>query len=163
MTTWNRLRSALTLVGLAAVAVVGLASAAEPAIRVLGAWARATPPGAENGAVYLKIANHGAADRLIGARTPAARNADLHASATSDGVVTMRHLDALPIAPSATVELAPGGTHVMLVGLGSQLEPGTHFDLTLIFAIAGEIAVDVTVVDPRGPPAAAHEHEHHTP
>ena len=113
--------------------------------------------------MYLKIVNQGAADRLIGARTPAAHSADLHASATSDGVVAMRHLEALSIGPGATVELAPGGTHVMLVGLGSQLEPGTHLELTLIFAIAGEIAVDVTVVDPRGPPAAAHEHEHHAP
>ena len=159
----SRRRPALALAGLAAVAVVAFAVAAEPAIRVLDAWARATPPGAENGAVYLKIVNHGGADRLIGARTKAARNAELHASVTSDGVVEMRHLDALPIASSATVELAPGGTHVMLVGLGAQLEPGEHLELTLIFATAGEIAVDVAVVDPRGPPAAAHEHEHHAP
>jgi copper(I)-binding protein len=159
----NRRRAALGLAGLAAAAAVGVAAGAEPAIRVLDAWARATPPGAENGAVYLEIVNHGAADRLVGARTSAARGAELHASATRDGVVEMHHLDVLSIAPNATVELAPGGTHVMLVGLAARLEAGAHFEVTLIFANAGEIAVDVAIVDARGPPTAAHEHEHHAP
>jgi len=163
MIALKRRRAAVALAGVAAAAVVGLAIAAEPTVRVLDAWARATAPGAENGAVYFKIVNQGAADRLVGARTQAARAAELHASATRDGVVEMRHLDALPIEAGATVELAPGGTHVMLVGLESRLVAGTHLELRLIFATAGEIAVDVTVVDPRGPPPAAHEHEHHAP
>jgi periplasmic copper chaperone A len=155
----NRPRAGLALViGLAAAAVVDVAAAAEPAIHVLDAWARATPPGAENGAVYLKIVNHGAADRLVGARTSAARATELHTSATRDGVVEMRRIDALPIDAGATVELAPGGTHVMLVGLASRLEAGAHVGLTLLFANAGEFVVDVAVVDARASPAAAHEH-----
>jgi len=165
MLATNRRRAAvaIALAGITAVAAVGFATAAEPAIRVLDAWARATPPGADNGAVYLKIVNHGEADRLVGARTQAAAAAELHATETRDGVVEMRHLDALPIGAGATVELAPGGTHVMLAGLGSRLVAGTHVELRLIFATAGEIAVDVTVVDARGPPTTAHEHEHHAP
>jgi copper(I)-binding protein len=160
----NRRRAGLGLVvGLAAAAVVSIGSGAEPAIHVVDAWARATPPGAENGAVYLKIVNHGADDRLVGARTSAARSAELHTSATRGGVVEMRRVDALAIDAGATVELAPGGTHVMLVGLASRLEAGAHLGLTLVFAKAGEVAVDVTVVDARGPPSAAHEHEHHAP
>jgi len=159
----NRRRAAFVLAGLVAAVCVGSAPAAEPAIQVRDAWARATPPGAENGAVYLKIVNHGAADRLVWARTRAASGAELHTSATHDGIVEMRHVDALAIEPSATVELAPGGTHVMLVGLASRLEAGAHFELVLGFALAGEIRVDVTVIDPRGPPATAHEHEHHAP
>lgn len=159
MITRNRRRTWLgAVVGLAAAAVVGIGNGAEPAVHVIDAWARATPPGAENGAVYLKILNHGADDRLIGARTSAARAAELHTSATRDGVVEMRPTDALPIGAGATVELAPGGTHVMLVGLASRLEAGAHLGLTLVFAKAGEITVDVTVVDARGPQPAAHEH-----
>lgn len=156
MIATNRRRAWLgVLLGLSA---VGRAAAGEPAIQVLDAWARATPPGAENGAVYVKIVNHGAADRLIGARSPAAHAAELHASATRDGVVAMRRIDALPIDAGAIVELAPGGAHVMLVGLVSRLEAGRRVGLTLVFANAGELAVDAPVVDARGPAAAPHEH-----
>jgi copper(I)-binding protein len=164
MIATNRRRAGLGVVaGLVAAAVVGAAAAAEPAIHVLDAWARATPPGVENGAVYLKIMNHGAADRLVGARTTAARAAELHTSEMHDGVVEMRRIDALPIDAGASVELEPGGTHVMLVGLASRLEAGARVGVTLIFAKAGEIVVDVAVVDARGPPATAHEHERHAP
>jgi copper(I)-binding protein len=75
----------------------------------------------------------------------------------------MRPIGELAIRAGATVELAPGGMHVMLLGLVSRLEAGTHVGLTLLFANAGEVAVDVTVVDARGPPPAAHDHEHHVP
>jgi len=160
----NRRRAGLgALLGLAAVAVVGVGSGAEPAVHILDAWARATPPGAQTGAVYLKIVNHGADDRLVGARTSAARAAELHMSATRNNVVEMHAIDALPIGAGATVELAPGGTHLMLVGLASRLEAGTHLALTLLFANAGEVAVDVTVVDARGAPPTTHEHEQHAP
>jgi hypothetical protein len=163
MIATNRRRAGIVLVVGLAAAVVGVAAAAEPAVHVFDAWARATPPGAENGAVYLKIMNHGAGDRLVGARTSAARTAELHTSATRDGVVEMRRIDALPIDAGATVELAPGGTHVMLVGLASPLEAGAHLALVLLFANAGEVVVDVVVVDARGPPAAGVGHEHHAP
>lgn len=144
------------LAGLASVR----AGAAEPSIHVVDAWARATPPGVENGAVYCKILNHGGADRLVGARSSAARAVEIHESLAQNGVVEMRRVDALPVGAGASVELAPGGTHVMLVGLAAPLAAGATIQLTLAFATAGEVTVEVPVVDARAPPAA-HEHEHH--
>jgi hypothetical protein len=155
----NNRRAALGVL-LAGLACVSAAAAAEPSIHIVDAWARATPPGVENGAVYCKITNHGGADKLVGARSSAAHGAEIHASISEKGVVEMRRIDALPIAAGASIELAPGGTHVMLVGLAAPLEPGAKIALTLVFAAAGEIAVEVPVVDPRAAPAA-HEHEHH--
>jgi len=123
-------------------------------------WARATPPGVENGAVYCKIQNHGGADRLVDARSSAARTVEIHASVAQNGVVEMRRIDALPLDTGASVELAPGGTHVMLVGLAAPLVAGAKIELTLVFATAGVVTVEVPVVDARAPPAAR-EHEHH--
>jgi copper(I)-binding protein len=157
MIVTNLTRTALGVL-LAGLACVG--AAAEPSIQVVDAWARATPPGVANGAVYCKILNHGSADRLVGARSPAARGAEIHSSTSANGVVEMRRIEALPIGAGASVELAPGGTHVMLVGLAAPLTAGAKVALTLVFAGAGEIAVEVPVVDARAP-AAAHEHEHH--
>lgn len=147
------------LIGLA---WMGAAGAAEPSIHIVDAWARATPPGVENGAVYCEIQNHGPADKLVSARTSAARGAEIHASVAEHGVVEMRRIEALAIGAGASVELAPGGTHVMLVGLAAPLVPGAKVALTLVFEAAGEIAVEVPVVDARAAPAAhEHEHEHH--
>jgi periplasmic copper chaperone A len=160
MIVTNRRRAALGLL-LVGLGCVCAGAGAEPSIHVLDAWARATPPGVENGAVYCKILNHGAADRLVGARTSAARAAEIHTSVEENGIVEMRPTDALPIGAGASVDLAPGGTHVMLVGLRAPLAAGAKIELTLVFANAGEVAVEVPVVDTRGP--AAHEHEHHSP
>jgi hypothetical protein len=155
----NTRRAALGVL-LAALACARAAGAAEPAIHIVDAWARATPPGVENGAVYCKIMNHGGADKLVGARSSAAHGAEIHASMAANGVVEMRRIEALPIGAGVSVELAPGGTHVMLVGLAAPLAAGAKVELTLVFAIAGEIVVEVPVVDARAAPAA-HEHEHH--
>ena len=147
--------------------IVGLAwgcaaDAAEPSIHIVDAWARATPPGVANGAVYCKILNNGGADKLVGARSSAAHATELHASVSEHGVVEMRRIEALPIGAGASVALEPGGTHVMLGRLAAPLVPGAKVALTLVFEATGEIAVDVPVVDAREAPAAhEHEHEHH--
>ncbi len=161
MIVTNTRRAALGAL-LAGLACLRAAAAAEPSIHIVDAWARATPPGVENGAVYCKILNDGAADKLVGARSSAAQAAEIHTSIAANGVVEMRRIDALPIRADASVELAPGGTHVMLVGLAAPLAAGTNIELTLVFAAAGEIRVEVPVVDARAPPAAHdHEREHH--
>ena len=155
----NARRAALGLL-LTALACVRAGAAAEPSIEIVAAWARATPPGVDNGAVYCTIVNHGAADKLVGAHSSAAHLAEVHASISENGIVEMRRVEDLPVGAGASVELAPGGTHVMLVGLAAPLGAGAKVELTLVFATAGEIAVEVPVVDARAAPAA-HEHEHH--
>jgi len=164
MIVTNVVRAALgvLLAGLACAQAVG----AEPSIHVVDAWARATPPGVENGAVYCKIQNQGAADRLVGARSSAARAVEIHASVARNGLTEMHRIDALPLDTGASVDLAPGGTHVMLVGLAAPLVAGAKIELTLVFATAGMMTVEVPVVDARAAPPAhehEHEHEHHGP
>jgi hypothetical protein len=51
----------------------------------------------------------------------------------------------LEIKPGQTVELKPGGYHVMFVGMKQQLMAGEHFKATLEFAKAGKVDVDFTV------------------
>ena len=157
VTNRHRALAGLLLAGLAGLSA---ASAAEPSIHVVDAWARATPPGVDNGAVYCKIVNHGAADQLVGARSSAAHDAQIHASLSRNGVVEMRRIDTLPVGAGASVALAPGGTHLMLVGLAAPLVPGAKVELTLVFSTAGEIVVEVPILDARAAPAAQ-AHEHH--
>ena len=111
-------------------------------------WARATAGGARVGAAYMIIRNEGqTADRLVGAETGIAEAAELHSqSMDSKGVMRMRPLSSVAVPAGGTVELAPGGMHVMLPGLKAPLEKGQHFPLTLRFEKAGEVEVEVPVL-----------------
>ncbi len=130
-------------------------------------WARATPPGAQTAAAYLKIVNHGAEeDVLIGASTPEAARVEFHETTMTGGVMRMRPATrGIAVPAHGTIELNPnGGYHIMLSGLKAPLKSGTMLPVTLRFAKAGSIEV-VFAVEPigaRGPSAgAAPEHAHH--
>lgn len=104
------------------------------------------PPGAKSGAVYLTLRNRGAADdRLIGATTPVASQAGLHAETMENGVMEMRPLASVDVAPGGTASLKPGGNHIMLLGLQRPLKQGDHIPLTLKFAHASPLTVQVEV------------------
>jgi len=57
----------------------------------------------------------------------------------------MREIEALDLPAGQTVSLVPGGYHLMLLELADDLVPGQTFELTLAFATAGEVTVDVEV------------------
>jgi copper(I)-binding protein len=131
------LAALLSLPGLAA-------SAADAPIAIEKPWARATT--GKTGAVYLTLANKGAApDRLVGAASPVADKAMVHESKMTNGVMQMRPVGPLELAPGATVTLQPGGYHIMLTGLKEPLKVGSSFPLTLSFEHAGEVAITVAV------------------
>ncbi len=118
--------------------------AADAPIAVEKPWARAAT--GKTGAAYLTLANKGSApDRLIGAASPVAEKAELHESKMANGVMQMRPVGPLELAPGATVTLRPGGYHIMLTGLKQPLKAGTSFSLTLHFEQAGDVQVTVAV------------------
>ena len=125
------------------------------------AWSRATPGGAKVAGGYLTIENKGSApDRLIGGSADVADKVQVHEMATSNGVMTMRPLDkGLSIEPGKTVKLAPGGHHLMLLGLKSPLKQGDKVPVTLEFEKAGKVklSLDVHGVGAQAPAGAAND------
>jgi hypothetical protein len=112
-------------------------------------WATPSIGQARSGAVYLTIAAEAAqSDRLIGAATPAARMAGIHTHILEEGIVRMRPVQAIEIAPGAPVLLRPGGLHIMLMDLAAPLTVGQTFPLTLTFEKAGTIEIEVVVETP---------------
>lgn len=99
---------------------------------------------------------------LIGAATASAAKAELHdhqpaanqPAGHAGHVMEMRPVAEIPIKPGETVILKPGALHVMLVGLKAPLKEGERFPLTLRFARAGEVTVEVAVAKAgaMGPP-----------
>ncbi len=128
----------------AATAILLAAAALTPPVQVTGAWARATAPGQDSGAVYLDI-TAAAPDRLLSAASPDATSAMLHQTTHQGGMSAMSDMDAVPIAAGDTVAFAPGGAHIMLTGLPHGLKAGTRIRLDLIFAHAGTVHVSVPV------------------
>ena len=122
---------------------------------------RATAPGMPSSAAYVSIANHGdAADRLIAAKTVVARHVEIHSMEMDNGVMRMRAVDGgLPIAAGESVRLAPGGLHIMLMGLTTQLAADSQHEIILVFEKAGEITVTGTVKRPADitPTMASHD------
>ena len=151
------LRLALILAALA----FGASAFAQQAggLQITGTWARATPKGAQVGGGYLKVTNNGSTpDRLLGGSSPIAGKFELHEMSMSGGVAKMRELtNGLEIKPGETIELKPGGNHVMFVGLRQPLERGKPFSATLQFEKAGKVEVEFKV-EPIGAPAPAHGH-----
>ena len=120
---------------------------------IAGPWARATPKGAPVAGGYLKITNNGSApDRLIGGSFPGAVKLEVHEMSMANGVMRMRPLaKGLEIGPGATVELKPGGYHLMFLGFKGQLKAGESVKGTLTFEKAGTVEVTYQVA-PMGAP-----------
>ena len=131
---------------LAAFLMLAACSGAEqsPDIAITDARARATVPGQTSSAVYLTITNKGGDDRLVSVAT-AAGAASLHSTSMDGGVMRMRPLDGLVIPAGARVELKPGGTHIMLMGIKQPLAPGSTLPLDLKFERFGERRVTARV------------------
>lgn len=110
-------------------------------------WARATPRGASVGVGYVKITNTGTApDRLLGGSTDAARNLEFHSMKMEGDVMKMRPVTGgIEIKPGQTVELKPGGQHVMFKGLTHPLKKGERVQAILAFEKAGKVAVDFVI------------------
>jgi copper(I)-binding protein len=121
------------------------AAGGPPSIQIDHPWARASAGAAKTGAAYFTITDQGQPEQLTGASTPVAASAELHESMDDMGMMKMRPMAGLALPPGKPVKLAPGGYHLMLLGLKAPLKAGDTFPLTLQFAHAPPQTVTVTV------------------
>ncbi|SLN30609.1 copper chaperone PCu(A)C [Oceanibacterium hippocampi] len=110
-------------------------------------WGRAIIASRPAGA-FLTIVNHGAADRLVGARSPAAEKVEIHTHINDNGVMRMRRIEVVDIDMHQTVALQPGGLHLMLFGLKALPADGEMLPVMLRFEKAGEVEVMVRFEKP---------------
>ena len=122
-------------------------------------WARATPPTAPAGGGYLTVTNKGTTeDRLISVKSPAAGAVQVHEMKMEGNIMRMCEVEGgLASPPGATVALAPGGLHLMMMGLKEPLKQGERVPVTLVFEKAGSINVELAVIAIGATPS--HEHK----
>ena len=147
-----------------AIAIAALLSAAQGyagEVVVSAAWARATAPGQNSAAVYLRITSQQQAS-IVAVSSPAADSAEMHSMTHDNGMMKMRELEALPLPAKKEVVLGSGGNHIMLIGLKKPLKAGGSVPLTLTVQFADQRRETVAVQAEVKPLTASRdEHEHH--
>ncbi|SFJ53558.1 copper chaperone PCu(A)C [Jannaschia pohangensis] len=119
-------------------------------IHIEGPMLRATPPNAPVAGGFVTIVNHGETDdTLVSASIegPLAERVELHEMTMNEGVMTMSEVaGGIAIPAGETVILAPGGLHLMLMGLTEPLTAGDTHLVTLTFAEAGDVTIGFPVL-----------------
>lgn len=125
-------------------------------------FTRATLPNAPVGGGFFTIENTGAEpDRLISATSDVAADTQIHEMAMEGDVMKMRPLtDGLEIPAGETVVLAPGGYHLMFMGLKHPFVEGEKVTVTLTFEKAGSVAVELSVAATAADAPVSMEHAH---
>jgi periplasmic copper chaperone A len=115
-------------------------------VTVSDAWVRESLPGRPATSGYLNLKNRGpGAVRLIGGRAKAIRVVELHEMRTDGDMMKMRRIEGIDVHPGATVSLAPGGLHLMLIGLHAPLRRGERLALALSFSDGSQLDVDFAI------------------
>lgn len=120
----------------AVLSLISVAALAE--VVVSEPWARATVPGQPVGAVYMKISSQAVA-KLVDIQSDSAKDVQVHTMHSDDGVMRMREHGHLEVKSGETVELAPGGLHLMLLGLKKPLVAGESVTVKMTFEDAKKV------------------------
>lgn len=96
---------------------------------------------ARAGGGYVTITNVGETDDTLVGVDADFPKVELHRSYEEDGVMRMQHVDGIAVPAGETVELAPGGYHVMFMGLSAPFEAGNEVPVTLSFQKAGDVEI----------------------
>ena len=120
-------------------------------------WSRATP--VKVGGAYMTLRNNGAVpDKLIKVTSPIAEKAEIHETKVEGGMAMMRPVDGVELKRRSSVQLKPGGMHVMLIGLQRPLREGERIKLSLTFARAGTIDIEARVEKAGAMAPGDHQH-----
>lgn len=135
------------------------ASAASAAPLVTAAWSRPAVAGTVGGG-YMTVSNP---DRkpnaLVAVESPNATRVEIHRSSMTSGVSSMEKLDRLELPAGAKVVFAPGGHHLMFIGLKTPLKVGDSLPATFVFASGARVKTEFKVT--LTPPSDMGAHAHH--
>ncbi len=109
-----------------------LTLSAHAQVSVKDAWVRATVPQQKATGAFMQL-TASQDTRLVAVTTPLTPLAEVHEMAMQDDVMRMRQVSGIELPAGKTVELKPGGYHVMLMDLPTQVKPGDTVPLTLVF------------------------------
>jgi len=139
--------------------LLAAAAASQAQVEARAAWARATVQGQTTAGAYMQLTSRERAS-LVGAESPAAGSVEIHETRMEGKVMRMRALTRLELPPGKTVELKPGGYHIMLLSLPRPLKKGEVVPIRLKVEMADK-SVRTLEVRAEVRESAASEHRGH--
>lgn len=131
-------------------------------VEIKDIYSRSSIAGVPNSAVFMSIKNkQDKAIKLTGASTQASQKAELHTHIKENEMMKMVKVEDFEIAPNETLELKPGGNHIMLLGLKNELKAGDKIDLKLEFEGQSVELKDIIVKDLKNSMKNSANHAHH--
>ncbi len=137
---------------------------AQTAVKVDDAWVRGTVATQKATGAFMRLTPSANA-RLVSVQSPVAGVVEIHEMAMENDVMKMRQVPGLDLAAGRTLELKPGGYHVMLMDLKQPLKAGDSVPLTLVFEdgakkrFTQEVQAPVTALGGgNGPAPMQHKH-----
>lgn len=132
------------LFGIAGLLAAPMAWAA--GVQAHDAWVALTPPGAHATAGFMTLHNGGEADvDLVAAAADGFDAVELHRSFNENGMHRMVEQERIAIPAGEAVRLAPGGYHIMLIGLQRPLEEGDSVPIELTFDNGSRLVVEAPI------------------
>ena len=128
----NRFKTLVGAVLAPLLAGAAFAQAASPDVRVDGAWARASVQGQTGTGAFMALTAKEDL-KLVTVTSPAAGVSEVHEMKVEGDIMRMRAIAALDLPAGKTVELKPGGYHLMLMDLKAPLTKDSAVPLTLVF------------------------------
>jgi len=130
-------------------------------LMVMNSWVRLTPPVAKNSAAYFAFHNTSDKDiTVVGVSSKIAKMTMMHDVIMEKSMAKMVHLDKVKVPAGGQVAFAPGGKHLMFVGLTEKLEADK--DVTVLFTLdSGEVITAVMkVMTENSSMSGDHKHSH---
>lgn len=129
-------------------------------LEVSGGATKAMLPGQPVGGGYVTIKNAGTSDdKLIGVESSTSGRAEIHEMAMVNDVMKMRKLDDGIVIPAGqTVELKPGGLHMMFFDVKKPFAEGDKVPVTLIFEKAGKVEIVLSAASAAKGNGGDHQH-----
>lgn len=119
-------------------------------------FVRGLPPGQKNTAAFFTITNPDAkAWTIVRVTTSVAEHVEIHRHEHKNGMMAMREVDALTVEPQSSLQFAPGGLHLMLIGLQQPLREDDRVTLQFYSAAGESVSTEFPVI------SVVNEHRHH--
>ena len=116
-------------------------------LEIVDAWIKNLPPSVPVRAGYMTIHNPGeTAVGIVSISSDAFASVEIHRSVTRDGMSQMDRVASLSIAPAATVQLTPGGYHLMMMQPLQATRPGQEIEIVLHFDDESEQRLTMKVI-----------------
>ena len=138
------------------------AAAAQPSVVDLSfsdPWIRGSAPGQSNGAGYVVIENKASEPiALVSVTSDRAHRMELHTIVREGNVAKMQEVERIEVPANGSVELKPGGFHIMFIGLTEPFVAGQEVPLQLNFEGEQTVRVDFAVKPPTHRGGGSHSH-----